>query len=337
MDVIFSSLFAAIPYGLLIGILSIGVYISYKIMNIPDLTVDGSFAFGAVVNGICCLYGYPVLGLFAGFIAGSFAGMLTGVIHTKLNVNPILSGVLVQTGFISINVMLPLAGIFASKTSLSTSFVLSQSFGGETIFMKVIGFLGLKDQDFLARLGINAADIDKFVGMVLLLIIIAILLVILNLFFSTQLGLSIRATGNNEEMVKASSINTNRNKVIAFSLANGIVGFAGSLYVQYLKSYSDGIGLGMLVTALASIIIGETLFGSRRLFAGFLIVLSGSVIYRIIYSFAIRNGGPNGIKLFSSVIVVAFIAFSVIRKKLKEKKEFESAGNTDAGGGSENA
>ena len=114
------------------------------------------------------------------------------------------------------------------------------------------------------------------------------------------------------------------NKVIAFSLANGIVGFAGAMYVQYLHSYSEGIGLGMLVTALASIIIGETLFGNRRLLFGFIIVVTGSIIYRIIYAFAIRNGGANGIKLFSSVIVIVFIAFSYYRKKLAEKQKSKS-------------
>ncbi|MBQ0051150.1 MAG: hypothetical protein KBT11_03695 [Treponema sp.] len=306
MDMILS----ALPYGLLIGVLSIGVYISYKIMNIPDLTVDGSFAFGAVVNGIFCLYGHPVLGLFAGLLAGAIAGMLTGVIHTQLGVSAILSGVLVQTGLISVNVMIPLIPAFEAATSKSTSFAIVQRFGGDTIFFEMARFFGLK-----------GADATKVMSIFVLIAIIVVVIAVLLLFFSTQLGLSIRATGNNEEMVKASSINTKANKVIAFSIANGIVGFAGSLYVQYLHSYSEGIGLGMLVTALASIIIGETLFGSRRLFAGFTIVVAGSLIYRVIYAFAIRNGGANGIKLFSSVIVVAFIAFSVIRKKLKEKKE----------------
>lgn len=303
-------LLSALPYGLLIAVLSIGVYISYKIMNIPDLTVDGSFAFGAVVNGICCLYGHPLLGLLLGFLAGAFAGMLTGVIHTQLGVSAILSGVLVQTGLISVNVMLPLFPLFAEATSKSTSFAIVQNFGGKTIFFSLAKLFGVK-----------GADANKILSIVVLIFIIAALIALLMLFFSTQLGLSIRATGNNEEMVKASSINTKKNKVIAFSLANGIVGFSGALYVQYLHSYSEGIGLGMLVTALASIIIGETLFGNRRLFAGFITVVLGSVIYRIIYAFAIRNGGANGIKLFSSVIVVAFIAFSVVRKKLQEKRE----------------
>lgn len=301
---------SALPYGLLIGVLSIGVYISYKIMNIPDLTVDGSFAFGAVVNGIFCLYGHPIMGLFAGLLAGAAAGMLTGVIHTQLGVSAILSGVLVQTGLISVNVMLPLFPAFEAATSKSTSFAIVQRFGGDTIFFGLSRLLGIK-----------GADANKILSIVVLAFIIIAVIALLLLFFSTQLGLSIRATGNNEEMVKASSINTKLNKIIAFSIANGIVGFAGSLYVQYLHSYSEGIGLGMLVTALASIIIGETLFGSRRLFAGFTIVVAGSLIYRVIYAFAIRNGGANGIKLFSSVIVVAFIAFSVIRKKLKERKE----------------
>ncbi|MBQ6779925.1 MAG: hypothetical protein IJP62_01700 [Treponema sp.] len=303
---------SALPYGLLIGVLSIGVYISYKIMNIPDLTVDGSFAVGAVTNGILCLYGHPLLGLLVGLFFGGLAGMCTGLIHTQLKVNPILSGVLVQTGLISVNVLIPLS--FGEITAKSTSFAINQRFGGDTIFMMVQRLFGVKNPDTV-----------KVLSIIVLVLVIAVVIALLLLFFSTQLGLSIRATGNNEEMVKASSINTNLNKVIAFTLANGIVGFAGALYVQYMRSYSEGIGLGMLVTALASIIIGETLFGNHRLFAGFIIVVLGSLIYRVIYAFAIRNGGANGIKLFSSVIVILFIAFSVIRKKVAEKRAFDKA------------
>ncbi len=326
---------SAIPFGLLIGILSLGVYISYKVMNIPDLTVDGSFAFGAVVDGICCLYGHPVLGLFAGLLAGALAGSIAGIIHTQLGVNAILSGVLVQTGLISVNVMIPLFKIFEEKTAGSTSFAINPDFGGGSIFRSVADFLGIRNPQtvlWLKNHNLTVADADKIVGIAVLVIILAILIGLLVLFFSTQLGLAIRATGNNEEMVKASSINTNQNKVIAFSIANGIVGFAGAVYVQYLKSYSEGIGLGMLVTALASIIIGETIFRSSKLFTGFFIVVGGSLIYRVIYAFAVRNGGTNGIKLFSSLIVVAFIAFSVIRKKLAEKKQerLENSEDSDA-------
>ncbi len=300
-------LLSALPYGLLVSILSIGVYISYKIMNVPDLTVDGSFALGAVVNGICCLYGHPLLGLWLGFVSGALAGTATGLLHTLLHVSAILAGVLVQTALISVNVMLPLA--FGSVTGKSTSFALNPRFGAQSIFMNLSNVLG-----------VNGAQNAKILAIVLLVLIILALIAFLMLFFSTQLGLSIRATGNNEEMVRASSINTNKNKVISFALSNGIVGFGGALYVQYLKSYAEGIGLGMLVTALASIIIGETLFGNRRLFVGFMTVVTGSILYRLIYSFAIRGGGANGIKLFSAVIVVLFIAFSVVRKRLTEKR-----------------
>lgn len=298
---------SAVPYGLLIGVLSTGVYISYKIMNVPDLTVDGSFATGAVVNGILCLYGHPLLGLAAGFTAGAFAGTCTALIHTKLGVSAILAGVLVQTGLISVNVMIPLS--FAQATARSTSFALNPRFGAKTLFTSLADILKLR----------GAVPV-RILSIIVLILITAVLITLLMLFFNTQLGLSIRATGNNEEMVKASSINTDANKITAFALANGIVGFSGALYVQYLRSYSEGIGLGMLVTALASIIIGETLFGNRRLFAGFLIVVAGSFLYRLIYAFAIRNGGANGIKLFSSAVVILFITFSVVRKRLQESR-----------------
>lgn len=311
-------LLSTIPYGLLVGILSLGVYISYRIMNVPDLTVDGSFAFGAVVNGICCMYGHPLLGLFLGFCAGAAAGVCTGAIHTLLGVSAILAGVLVQTALISVNVLIPLA--FEDVTAHSTSFAINPRFGARSIFM-----------DAANLLGIRGAQDTKILSIIILAVFTAAVIALLLLFFSTQLGLSIRATGNNEEMVRASSINTDKNKVISFALSNGIVGLSGALYVQYLKSYSEGIGLGMLVTALASIIIGETLFGKRRLLGGFLTVIAGSVIYRIIYSFAIRNGGANGIKLFSSVIVVLFILFSVVRRKIKDSRAFSrDKGERDA-------
>ncbi|MBQ7159719.1 MAG: hypothetical protein IJS09_09930, partial [Treponema sp.] len=163
-------LLSALPYGLLISILSMGVYISYKIMNVPDLTVDGSFALGAVVNGICCLYGHPLLGLLLGFLAGAFAGTATGLLHTMLHVSAILAGVLVQTALISVNVMLPLA--FGSVTGKSTSFAINPRFGAESVFMNLAD-----------ALGVRGAQNVKILAIVLLVLIIVALIAFLMLFF----------------------------------------------------------------------------------------------------------------------------------------------------------
>ena len=293
--------FNGLSYGLLIAVVSIGVYISYKIMNVPDLTVDGSFTFGAVIGGLMCLNGYPILGIICSILAGTIAGAATGLIHTKLKVSPILSGVLVATALYSVNIWLSRWG------KAPTSFYLNKAYGAKTIFMY--------------NHNSNILELSRYGKIGIMVLIIIILITLLLIFFSTQLGLSIRATGNNEQMVKASSINTDLNKIISFALANAIVALAGNLFVQFTKSYDVMMGSGMLVTSLAAIIIGETIFGNRKLYIGFIIVVIGSVIYRVIYSIAIRAGSDSDIKFLSAFIIVLAIALSNLKNYLKNKRQ----------------
>lgn len=314
---------SALAWGLIFGVLALGVYISYKIMNIPDLTVDGSIAFGGVVGAVLSMYGHPIFGLFLGFLAGALAGTITGLLHTKLKIPAILSGVLVSTGLISVNIYF--INYFTKKNNgVETTSISLYTNKSNTIFDMICNMLNASNQNQM-----------KIYSIILMLVILAIVISLLLLFFNTQLGLSIRATGNNEEMVKASSINTDLNKILSFAIANGIVGLAGALYVQYMRSYTDGMGTAMLVTGLASIIIGETLLGKRKLKYGFFIVVFGAILYRLVYAIAIKYGSANSIKIVTVIIVILAIAFSVIKDKVIKYRQRKTANSLIKGGNEE--
>lgn len=285
----------AVSYGLLIAVLAIGSYITFSILRIPDLTSDGSFCLGAVVCGAISLVGHPYLGLLAGIVASALAGLATGLLSTRLKISPILSGVLVATGLISVIDWVP--GWFGK----TPSFYLRASSGAKTIF--------------------DAAGDANGLKILILLAIIIVLISLLLLFFRTQLGLSIRATGNNETMVRSSSINADRMKVIAFTLSNAVIGLAGGLYVQYSRAYSSTMGSGMLVTALAAIILAEVIFGKKKLFPALPLVVAGALLYRLVVAVVIRFTTQNTIKIGTAAIVILAIAASTLKDRWRLKKK----------------
>ncbi|MGM0397299.1 MAG: ABC transporter permease [Bacillota bacterium] len=278
-------LIGSIELGLLYGILALGVYITFRILNIPDLTVEGSFVLGMATTAVFTQSGNPVMGLVAAIIAGAVAGICTGLLQTKLMINPILSGIIVMTGLYTINL-----AVMGGKANMSI-------LGNETVFSM------LENRTILA------------------LIIAASMAAILGVFFKTRTGLAIRGTGDNEEMVRASSINSDTTKCMALAMGNGLVALSGGLIAQYQLFSDVGSGTGIVVIGLASVIIGEVLLGKRGVTFGLFTAIGGSIIYRIIIAFALKVDlfPPYSLKLISAIVVMAALSGPYLRKTYRGK------------------
>lgn len=290
------SLFAlqgAVELGLIYSLLALGLFVSYRILDIPDLTVDSSFTLGAAVSAVFVTAGHPYLGLIMAVAAGWLAGCLTAFLQTKLKIQPILAGILSMTALYSINLR-----VMGGKANISL-------LGTATLFSDVTG---------------------KFGKMLIALVSVILVGIFLTLFFRTQTGLCIRATGDNEEMVRSSSISTDRMKFIGLGLANALVGLSGGLIAQY-QSFTDlSMGIGMVVVGLASLIIGEVIFGRPNIWRNIIAVVFGAVIYRCIIAFVFAQGMPtNDLKLISAVIVALAISYPLIISRYRLMKLMREA------------
>ena len=246
----------AIELGLIFSILSLGVYISFRVLNVPDLTVDGSFATGCAVCAVMTIAGHPYLGLLLAFVAGGLCGMVTAFLQTKMHMQPLLAGILTMVALYSINLRIMSGAPNISLFSTNTLFTLIDSkLLILLIFSLVIGF-------------------------------------VLFGFFKTNLGLMLRATGDNEVMVRSSSINVDRMKFIGMALSNGIVALSGALLAQYQNFADITSGTGMMVLGLAGIIIGEAVLRKRTIGFGIASAIIGACIYRLLYQFALQFGIP---------------------------------------------
>ncbi|AET69325.1 ABC-type uncharacterized transport system, permease component [Desulfosporosinus orientis DSM 765] len=277
--------------GLIYGLLALGIYISFRILNIPDLTADGSFTLGLSVSAVLTVAGFPFLGILLGIAAGAAAGAVTGLLQTKLEIHPILAGILTMSGLYSLNLY-----ILGSRSNLS-----------------LIGSTSIFNQ--LAWLSPDKELIKTLIPLLVCFVCTAILI----WFFKTHLGLCIRATGNNEEMVTASSINLNAMKIIALALSNACVGLSGAVLAQY-QGYADiSSGIGIMVVGLASAIIGEAIFGKRSLTLGLFSAIFGSLLYRFIIAAALQSTifPAYMLRLVSAVIVVSALSVPVAKKRLQ--------------------
>lgn len=296
-------IFGAVQLGLIYALMAIGNYISFRILNIPDLTVDGSFALGMAVSVMTAASGHPFLALLLAVLAGGAAGLVTGLLQTKVGINPILSGILTMTALYSVNLY-----IMGGKANQSL-------FDKETVF-KVI-----------RKLFPNGSLAENISKTLVILVTVVIVVTVLSIFFKTKTGMAVRATGDNEEMVRASSINANLTKCIGFALANGCIALAGGLVCQYNQSADTGYGSGMLVVGLASVIIGEAVIRNRNVTRGLVAVVIGSVLYQLIIALALKvNLLPSyGLKFVSAAIVAIALAMPKIKfvfaKKLGGKKQ----------------
>ncbi len=300
-----------LPDCLIYGLLAMGIYISLRILDIPDLTTEGSFGFGAVVSVLVAINGHPVLAMFAGTAAGLAAGFITGVLQTKLKVHPVLAGIITMSGLYSINL------VFYSFTEKGATTNLS--YNKVTIFEKVKELIGIRGQ-------FETSMVKAVVSLVIIVIVVSIVI----WFFKTHLGLCIRATGDNPDMVRASSINVDRTKTIGLMLSNALIGLSGALASQSI-GYSDiNTSNGTLIYGLAAVIIGEAIFGKRNATLGLISAVVGSVLYKLIVAFVIRKSlfgdmSSNLMKLTCALIVAITLTIPAIKQKIAEKKRRKAA------------
>ena len=291
--------------GLIWAILALGVYLSYRILDFADLTCEGSITLGASVTAMLIWKGVnPFIALLVSFLAGCIAGIVTGVLHTKFKLPPILSGILTMCALYSVNIhIMSLGSGNADTSNLSLA-----NFRKDIIYAHISDWLGL-NRDYTTLL----------VGVVVCLILIALLY----WFFGTELGAAIRATGANEKMCRAQGINTDLTKIIGLALGNGLVALAGFFYSQY-NYYSDvKIGIGSIVIGLASIIIGEAIFVRfKNFFLTLTGIVVGAVIYRMVIAFVFHLGLPStNMKMITAAIVVVALMIPKLVGYIKSKTD----------------
>lgn len=307
MNGLLASLQGAVAQGVLWGIMVLGVYITYRLMDIADLTVDGSFALGACVCAVLVVNKQvdPVVALLVSAMAGLAAGAVTGILHTVFEIPAILAGILTQISLWSINLRL-----MGGKSNIPLLKV-------ETLISKFVKMTGLTQSQASMIIGIIAA--------------IIIIIAFLYWFFGTEIGSAMRATGNNEDMVRALGVNTKITKLLALTLSNGLVGLSGALVCQSQKYGDINLGTGAIVIGLASIVIGEVLMGRLTSFYWKLTsVVVGSVTYFVIRALVLRMGlDANDMKLLSAIIVALALSFPVVLSKYRLRKEYTEGGDEE--------
>ncbi len=314
-----NSMPGAAAQGLIWGIMAIGVYITYRILDVADLTVDGSLCTGGAVCVVMILNGSPVwLALVMAFIAGLLAGLMTGVFHTLCGIPAILAGILTQLALYSINLRIMGYGTGTGKNNLPIS---------------VDKYDLLLSSRFVRTLGL---DNPLIVCVVFVVVIIAVLY----WFFSTELGSSLRATGANQNMSRAQGINTGVTKVLGLMLSNGFVALAGALLAQYQGFADINMGRGAIVIGLAAVIIGEVIFS--KIFRSFalklLAAVLGAIIYYIVIQIVLRLGlNTDDLKLLTALIVALFLAIPFWKGRYFQKKIKTADSAENQVGGSGNA
>lgn len=288
----------SLELGIIYAILALGVFLSFRSLNMPDLTVDSGFTLGAAVSVIMSIIGHPFLGLLLAFIAGGGAGCVTALLHTKLKIQPLLAGILTMLGFYSINLK-----VMGGKANIPL-------INKPTVY------------SFIEKL--IPGDYTRLIFNVIILLVV---LVLFYLFLKTRLGFALRATGDNDQMVRSQGVNTDLIIVIGMALSNGLVSLSGALIAQEQSFVDVSMGIGMVVIGLASVIIGEAIFGVKTLFRRLVAVILGSILYRLIIAFALELGmPPTDLKLVSALIVALALSMPVIKNsytlfKRKHKRQ----------------
>jgi len=293
----------ALQLGLICSLTALALFLSYSMLNVCDLSTDGCFTLGACVGAVVAISGHPYLSIIAAMIAGVLSGLVTAFLQTRMGVDSLLAGIIVNTALYSVNI-----AIMGGSSLLNMNKT-------ETVFTKF--------KDLFSSRAIAGRNI-----LIIVFIAVAVIITFLTLFLRTRLGLAIRATGNNQDMVKSSSINPIFTTTVGLCVANSFTGLSGCLLGQAQKSVSIDIGTGMLTMALASLLIGNTFLGKGSILRRAIGVVIGSIIFRVVYTVALRFNMPAFmLKFVSSVIVVIAISgpylksrYPLFVRRLKAKK-----------------
>ncbi|MFC2071772.1 ABC transporter permease [Chloroflexota bacterium] len=280
--------------GLIYGFVAIGVYITFRVLAFPDLTVDGSFPLGGAIAAILIINGVnPWLATLAALCAGLIAGLGTSLLNTKLRINALLAGILMMVGLYSINLMI------MGRANIP-------------LLREVTIF------DQFAQL--FNTDTNISLALIFVLILAAIILIILNWFLRTEVGLALRATGQNQQMVRGLGGDTDMTTILGVSISNGLVALSGAIISQNQGFTDVGMGIGMIILGLASVIIGEGIFRPKKITALLLAVMGGAFIYRLFIGVALRLGlPPTNLKLITALLVITALAVPYIQKRMRHE------------------
>lgn len=303
-----SLLIGSFTIGLILALLALGIFISFRVFNFPDITAEGSFTFGAATGASLIVAGMnPLLASLIAFLAGMLAGAVTGVIHTRFKINPLLAGILVMTALYSVN--LHVMGksnmpLLSETTIFSWVEQFSVNISGENAKMLVLGWeVAVKDLWLLFFSSIA----------------ITIFCLVLWWFFKTNIGTAMRATGDNDQMIRALGVNTKTMIIVGVALSNGFIALSGAMLAQYQGFADVQMGIGMMVWGLASVIIGEAIINDNSLGMVIFGAVIGSVLFRLLVAIALRWGlNPNDLKIITAGFVfIALILPGIMKNKQK--------------------
>jgi len=302
-------LIGAMTIGLILSLLALGVFISFRIFAFPDITAEGSVTLGgSIVAVLLVAHVHPVLATLVAFAAGALAGSLTGIIHTRFGINRLLSGILVMTALFSINLHV-MGKSNVPLMSERTVATIAEAWGTRLFSVPALSILGWE---------VSTRDLSV---LLLALAVAVTVAAALYVFFRTNLGTAMQAAGDNDQMIRALGVNVNTMIVLGLALSNGLIATAGALLTQYQGFADVQMGIGMVVWGLASIIIGEALVGVRQL--GFVITgaIMGSVLFRLLVAIALRGGlNPNDLKLITASFVFAALVLPEVARRIGRKK-----------------
>src|SRR5699024_2486544 len=310
----FLSMFNAFELGVIYAIMALGVYLSFRVLDFPDLTVDGSFVTGAAVAGVAILGGIPpIIASVLAALAGFLGGCMTGLLHTKGRINALLAGILMMIALYSINLRImgkPNLSFLRDSTVFKQLNTLWEKTGIDTMFANVLHMFGLERVP------------STFSIIIVMLIVTLGIKFLTDYFLKTEIGLALRDTVKNQNMIRSLSANTDSLIIIGIGISNGLVALSGALVAQYDEFVDANMGIGMIIIGLASVIIGEALFGTKTIARTTLAVIAGAIIYRMVVAAALRVNFLNtgDMKVITAVLVIVALVSPKILQARRDKK-----------------